>query len=177
MARTLVTRVLKETKVLFAGEVRCFASTTAPFGFLACDGSPVSRLTYPDLFLSIGTTYGDGTQNADGTASGFSGTHFNLPDYRGLFLRMVDGSKGNDPDKASRTAMFAGGVTGNNVGSVQTDMFAAHAHTTGRGEGSINSNGPWPEGTNNPVSNDPTSTVGGNETRPKNANVLYCIKY
>jgi microcystin-dependent protein len=39
-------------------------------GFLACDGSAVSRTTYASLFSAIGTTYGAG----DGS------TTFNVPD-------------------------------------------------------------------------------------------------
>ena len=53
------------------------ANTTSLAGYLLCDGSAVSRTTYPALFASIGTTYGAG----NGT------TTFNLPDYRGVFLR------------------------------------------------------------------------------------------
>lgn len=50
-----------------------FAGSTAPNGWLICDGSAVSRETYADLFTLISTTYGTG----DGS------TTFNLPDYRG----------------------------------------------------------------------------------------------
>lgn len=56
-----------------AGIVMPFAGSTAPEGWLLCDGSAVSRSTYADLFAAIGTTYGSG----DG-----SGT-FNLPDLSG----------------------------------------------------------------------------------------------
>lgn len=44
-------------------------SSSYPTGFLACDGSAVSRTSYADLFALIGTTYGIG----DGS------TTFNLP--------------------------------------------------------------------------------------------------
>jgi prepilin-type N-terminal cleavage/methylation domain-containing protein len=47
--------------------------SSAPTGYLAEDGSAVLRASYPDLFASIGTTYGAG----NGT------TTFNLPDSRG----------------------------------------------------------------------------------------------
>lgn len=47
--------------------------SSAPTGYLAEDGSAVSRSTYSDLFAAIGTTYGVG----NGT------TTFNLPDSRG----------------------------------------------------------------------------------------------
>lgn len=49
-----------------------FAGTSAPTGYLMCDGAAVSRATYAALFAVIGTTYGSG----DGS------TTFNLPDCR-----------------------------------------------------------------------------------------------
>ena len=61
-----------------AGCVTAFAgSGTAPAGWFICDGHEVSRAAYPALFAAIGVTYGDG----DGS------TTFNLPDFRGRFLR------------------------------------------------------------------------------------------
>jgi microcystin-dependent protein len=48
-------------------------SPTAPAGWMAEDGSAVSRTQYPALFAAIGTTYGAG----DGS------TTFNLPDSSG----------------------------------------------------------------------------------------------
>jgi microcystin-dependent protein len=54
------------------GFVCPFAGTTAPDGWLICDGSAVSRTTYADLFAVIGTTYGAGDGNST----------FNLPDTR-----------------------------------------------------------------------------------------------
>lgn len=56
-----------------AGTIQMFAGSTAPTGWLMCDGSAVSRATYATLFAVIGTTYGVG----DGS------TTFNLPDMRG----------------------------------------------------------------------------------------------
>lgn len=51
------------------GTVITFAGTTAPQGYLLCDGRAVSRTVYSELFSVIGTTYGPG----DGSSS------FNLP--------------------------------------------------------------------------------------------------
>ena len=101
-----------------SGVVFQFAGTTAPYGYLICDGSAISRADYPDLFLAIGTAHG----------SGNGSTTFNLPDYRGRFIRGYDGSAGVDPDKASRTAMASGGNTGNAIGSVQGDAMQGHYH-------------------------------------------------
>jgi microcystin-dependent protein len=54
------------------GDLKLTAATTAPTGWLFCDGASYLRATYPALFTAIGTTYG----SADGT-------HFNVPDFRG----------------------------------------------------------------------------------------------
>jgi microcystin-dependent protein len=58
---------------MIAGIIKMFAGSTAPTGYLLCDGSAVSRSTYADLFAAIGTIYGTG----DGS------TTFNLPDLSG----------------------------------------------------------------------------------------------
>lgn len=51
------------------GSIIWSARTTAPAGYLICDGTAVSRTTYADLFAAIGTKYGTG--NGSST--------FNLP--------------------------------------------------------------------------------------------------
>lgn len=98
------------------GAVLPFFGTKAPSGYLFCDGSSVSRGAYPALFSVMGTSCG--TTN--------NGT-FNIPDLRGFFLRGADsmgtaaGATGRDPNAASRGPLNAGGNTGNNLGSAQTD--------------------------------------------------------
>lgn len=99
------------------GTVVAFAGETVPSGWLLCDGSAVSRTAYAGLFAAVGIAHGGG----NGT------TTFNVPDYRGRFLRGVNGSADNDPDASARAAPQAGATTvtggpgnaGNLVGSVQ----------------------------------------------------------
>lgn len=55
------------------GTVLAYAGSSLPSGYLACDGSDVSRITFAALFSAIGTTWGAG----DGS------TTFTLPDLRG----------------------------------------------------------------------------------------------
>lgn len=100
------------------GEVFSFSGSACPAGSLPADGQSLSSATYPELFAAIGRTHG-------GTAP-----NFNLPDYRGRFLRGVDGSAGRDPDSASRIASGSGGeaATGNAVGTVQGHAFQTHTH-------------------------------------------------
>lgn len=106
-------------KLVPSGAVVAFGGSSAPSGWLLCEGSAVSRSTYSALFNAIGTAHGSG----DGS------TTFNLPDYCGRFLRGADNGRGRDPDRAARTAMASGGNTGDNVGSTQGDQAGPHGHT------------------------------------------------
>ena len=77
-----------------AGSIMAFAASSAPTGWLICDGSAVSRTTYAALFAVVGTTWGVG----DGS------TTFNVPDLRGQFLRGFDSratSTSNDTTQIS----------------------------------------------------------------------------
>lgn len=96
------------------GTVVAFAGDRVPAGWLLCDGTAVSQTMYPALFLAIGTAHGSG---------GATGM-FNLPDYRGRFLRGLDGMAGRDANSATRTAANIGGNTGNTVGSIEDDATA-----------------------------------------------------
>lgn len=101
------------------GAITAFGGETAPTGWLTCDGSAVSRITYAELFSVIGVAFGNG----DGVNS------FHLPDFRGRFLRGRDGGAARDPDASTRTAMTTGGNAGDEVGSVQTAVMKTHTHS------------------------------------------------
>lgn len=184
---TVSTELIVQGSVHPSGAVVAYAGAVAPAGWLLCDGTTVSRATYSTLFANIGVAHGSG----DGS------TTFRLPDYRGRFLRGVDGSASLDPNKATRTAMAAGGNTGNNVGSVQgsataapttsftTNTTGAHTHTmmrsnSGGGGGvSIGDNsalGQSATSTSSAGDHSHTITGGDAESRPKNAYVNYIIK-
>ena len=158
------------------GVVESYAGIGAvPPGFLDCDGSAVSRTTYADLFAVIGTRYGTG----NGT------TTFNLPDYRGYFLRGYDNGAGNDPDVSSRTSS-GNGTTGDNIGTKQSwkggiplvNWFAYGYNSTGTGTQNNIPGGLM-------ATDDYVSGGGGlpyvqnadSESRPINISVRYIIKY
>jgi microcystin-dependent protein len=86
------------------GSIIAYTMETAPIGWLICDGSAVNRVIYAALFSVIGTTFGSG----DGQFT------FNLPDYRGAFLR------------GSRTG--ANGYSGPLTNSYQADEIEQHNH-------------------------------------------------
>ena len=153
-----------------AGILVPFAGTSAPSGWLACDGSAVSRTTYATLFSVIGTTWGAG----NGT------TTFNVPDLRGAFLR---GSGTSSLDPSSPRA----------VGSFQAEAYLSHNHTasdsghvhnmnlsgfftTGGAGTAAGSSGFGSPATQTGYANISVGSSGGAETRPDNYAVLYIIK-
>lgn len=167
------------TSLVPTGAVLPFAGSSAPSGYVLCNGSEVSRTTFADLFAVLGVSHGSG----DGS------TTFNLPDYRGRFLRGVDSGVGRDPDVGSRSSMNAGGNSGDDVGSIQDASFAAHQHIQGYGStvgpspryGSISGLTParadfYTAGASDTTAGALVSSNGGSETRPINAYVNYIIK-
>lgn len=92
------------------GFVMPFAGSTAPKGWLICDGSAVSRTTYSNLYSVIGTTYGSG----DGS------TTFNLPDLREAT------PKGTGLSGKSSTHISSNGLS---LGAFTNDRMKQHQHT------------------------------------------------
>lgn len=107
-----------------AGGIMAYGGTSAPTGWLLCDGSAVSRTTYADLFTAISTTYGVG----DGS------TTFNIPDIRG---RVIAGQDDMGGTSANRLTNQSGGLDGDTLGAtggaethtLTTAESAAHTHT------------------------------------------------
>lgn len=61
-----------ESIILKPGMIQMYGGSTAPTGWLMCNGAEVSRTTYAALYAVIGNTYGTPSSNAN----------FKLPDYR-----------------------------------------------------------------------------------------------
>lgn len=155
---------------MVTGQYIQFAGTSAPSGFLACDGAAVSRSTYAGLFSVISTTYGVG----DGS------TTFNLPDHRGLV--MVGAGAHGTMTRANGSA-----YDGGSVGASRNDQMQGHLHTVNPipasynasiGAGSNSWSGSTAQNTGGPITDGANGTPRtGNETRPAEIAVLVCIKY
>lgn len=95
------------------GLVAPYAGSSAPSGWLLCDGAAVSRTTYAALFAIIGTTYGSG----DGS------TTFNTPDLTG---RVVAGKESSE----TRLTTAVCGINGGTLGAAGGDQrLHQHTHT------------------------------------------------
>jgi len=148
-----------------SGSIIAFGGRNIPNGWLLCDGSLVSRITYSRLFNTIDSVWGNGNGS----------TTFHIPDLRGQFLRGVSGTSSNDPDASIRTSKNSNGNSGNNVGSFQSDELKSHNHTIPISGGNSASSNYGGYGTYSNLNT--TNNTGGSETRPKNAYVYYIIKF
>ncbi len=91
-----------------AGTIITTVATTAPSGWLFCNGQQVSRALYAKLFRAIGTKFGEG----DGSST------FHLPDLRGRVIVGCD------------DATYTIGVTGGQeTYQLEVDDLPSHTHT------------------------------------------------
>ena len=170
-----------------SGTVHLFATTTAPSGYLECDGSAVSRTTYADLFTVIGTTWGAGNGS----------TTFNLPDLRGEFVRGWDNGRGADSSRSfassqsDQNKQHNHGVT--DPGHNHSINDPGHIHqvqysNSDSGDGVIEESGTGLSGQEPTLSATTGITInsastgisiqndGGSEARPRNIAMMYVIK-
>lgn len=165
------------TGTLPTGAVFMFVGSGCPGSTLSLDGSSLLRAgTYAALFAVVGTTYG----SADGT-------HFTLPDTRGVFVR---GSGSQTISSITYTGTR---------GTSQGDQFQTHKHLTGTNtpanSGTWDSVNTWTTSTANPVitgsstantypslttappaTGPEAATRTGAETRPANITLLFCVQ-
>jgi len=99
------------------GLISPYPASTAPHGWLLCDGSAVSRTTYKELFEIIGTSHGSG----DGS------TTFNLPNMPGYTPVGVDANDSN--------LNAAGKTYGSKTVTLTQDQIPYHEHYFNNGAG------------------------------------------
>jgi microcystin-dependent protein len=105
------------------GAILPYGASSAPDGYLNCDGSAVSRTTYADLFAVIGVQFGTGNGS----------TTFNLPDLRGRVPMGVDGSANrvNSLSTGGANADTLGGAGGSQTHQLGPTESGVPQHTHG----------------------------------------------
>ena len=133
------------------GAIKPWTKTTAPVGYLLCDGSAVNRTTYADLFTIISTTYGAGNgsttfnvpQLQGKTAQGYDGNTYNLAGTGGANTVTVSVTNNQAVSSVTSTATStqAVSVTGSiSNTSISTAQLASHNHKAKGGHGEYTNN-------------------------------------
>lgn len=99
------------TQYVSIGDIKATARATAPSKWMICDGRAISRTTYSELFLAIGTTYGKGNGS----------TTFNIPNLKGRVIAGYDSS--NEKFDA------IGKLGGKETHKLTVEEMPSHAHT------------------------------------------------
>ena len=166
------------------GSVHVMATTTAPSGYLKCNGAAVSRTTYADLFAIIGTTWGEG----DGSST------FNVPDLRGEFVRGWDDSRGVDSSRSFASSQSDANKQHNHTATATSTVTdPGHVHNYIDQVNDANGGYRWWKGGDNDCNDNNKNTGsaftgisvstsvsvandGGSEARPRNIAMMYVIK-
>lgn len=115
-------------------------------------------------------------QVATKTMLAINKARYAVPDWRGLFIRAIDGGAGLDPDAATRWSLVPG-VIGDIAGTFQLDEIISHRHSLGDSGDIASGAGDVVHDARQGNFAYQSDWVGGAETRPDNANTNYIIKY
>ena len=103
-----------------------WSSSTAPTGFLECNGASVSTTTYANLFAVVGYVYGG------------SGASFNLPDLQDRTAVHKSGTKSFATTGGANTVTPTGNIAGSTGSTtLTTNTIPSHTHTTGSAMGNF----------------------------------------
>ena len=174
------------------GSVMAFGRASPPAGWLAANGSAVSRTTYAALFAAIGTAFGAG----NGT------TTFTLPDLRDRVaigsgtlyaLAATGGSKdaivvshthtGTTAAGGSSSGSISGGISGDfGVFNAASGTFTTASATSNRVQGAAGGGGFYTANLSIPththtLTTDSTGSSGTNANLPPYVALLQCIKF
>ena len=96
-----------------------WSSSTAPTGFLECNGASVSTTTYANLFAVVGYVYGG------------SGASFNLPDLQDRTAVHKSGTKSFATTGGANTVTPTGNISGSTGSTtLTTQQIPSHSHSS-----------------------------------------------
>ena len=115
---------LKSIPLTPIGTMVMFGGTTAPSGWLFCDGSEIRKSDYNDLWLSIGFNFKDSSLISDSGVNFFA-----LPDMRGRFPLGLDAMGGSSANRVTDVAADTiGGTGGTQNTTLEVQNLPEHEH-------------------------------------------------
>ena len=115
---------LKSVPVTPVGTMVMFGGTTAPSGWLFCDGSEVRKSDYNDLWLAVGFNFKDSSLIQDSGVNFFA-----VPDMRGRFPLGLDAMGGSSANRVTDVAADSiGGTGGTQNTQLAVENLPEHEH-------------------------------------------------
>jgi len=126
-------------------------------------------------FIEIDLNSSDtATQIATKTQIAINKKFYAVPKFNGLILRAWDNGAGVDPDADKRWSMVPG-ISGDVIGTEEDDDIRSHFHNVST-QSTAGSDSVYAV-TTTATQLGSTKSAGGSESRPKNSNINYVIKY
>ena len=115
---------LKTVPITPVGTMVMYGGTTAPLGWLFCDGSEIRKSDYNDLWLAIGFNFKDSSLIQDSGVNFFA-----VPDMRGRFPLGLDAMGGSSANRVTDVAADSiGGTGGTQNTTLNVDNLPEHEH-------------------------------------------------
>lgn len=152
------------------GSILPYGGTTAPSGWMICNGASLLRTDYAELFAVIGTAFG----SADST-------HFNIPDLRGEFLRGAGTNSHSEQGDGGAVGEHQNGTTvatsimGNGYGVIY-NMANGFVDNSTYDKWVGNSGNTYLHNTSGQEEESYATRIGIGKARPTNTSVNYIIK-
>lgn len=159
------------SRMVPVGTIIALGGGTPPTGYLECDGSAVSRVSYAALFAVLGTTYSQTADAAD---------KFRVPDLRGEFIRGWDHGRNADKDRARGSTQKATRVYRRNYfpDGWQGAMYDRDHRASADIDGAIEVISGGTTGRSNSAELNVTGgKLDGVRVRPRNVAMMFVIKY
>ena len=115
---------LKTVPITPVGTMVMYGGTTAPLGWLFCDGSEIRKSDYNDLWLAIGFNFKDSSLIQDSGVNFFA-----VPDMRGRFPLGLDAMGGSSANRVTDVAADSiGGTGGTQNTTLNVENLPEHEH-------------------------------------------------
>lgn len=201
-SKAYIDGVLANINSVPTGTVIAFPTSSVPDGYIKCNGATLSEAAYPELFTIIGRTYGGSAASSTFRVPDLRGEFIRgWDDGRGVDSgRAIGSSQSHEIQSHGHTGSTSNAGTHSHSGS--TDTTGAHTHElelnrwgdprnnhayAGSSVSSSSTHFTKSAGSHSHSlsidsggSHTHSVTVdssGGNETRPRNVAMMYCIKY
>lgn len=160
------------------GDIRFSLSPTVRANEIKLNGATLNREDYPDLWEfaddnSLTIADASWAANCGLFSQGNGSTTFKVPDFRGMFPRVIDDSRGVDTDRVHGSYQADDNKQHNHLHSHSLTLYTLY----GAGAAGLPGTGTSGYGGGTATTGTDATNSGGSEARPKNVTVYAFIRF